>query len=79
MSDVLVTAHPDGRNMIQGRDMLQMWVDNAPDRLVFVSLTAGDQFRQNQMPPKARLEVRGNGGSIGRITKISERGGIRLS
>lgn len=73
-----VTAHPDGKNMIQGRDVLQMWVDKAPDRLVFVSLSAGDAFRHHQMPPKAQIEVRGQGGRIGTITKISERGSIKL-
>lgn len=72
------TAHPDGRQMIQGRDLLMQWVALAPDRLVFNSLSNGDVIRVHQMPPKGRIEVRGNGGRIGLVEKISDRGGIRL-
>jgi hypothetical protein len=72
------TAHPDGKQMIQGRDLLAQWVALAPNRLVFNSLTNGDVIRPNQMPPKGRIEVRGGGGKIGLVEKISDRGGIRL-
>jgi hypothetical protein len=72
------TCHPDGKQMIQGRDLLAQWVALAPERLVFVSLTNSDIIRPHQMPPKGRIEVRGSGGRIGMVEKQSGRGGIRL-
>jgi hypothetical protein len=81
---VPVTAHPDGKNPILSRSLLQMWVEHAPERLTFVGTEAGDQFKVEQIPPKGKLSVRGgsgSGGQIGTLTKQgnSGRGSLKLS
>lgn len=75
----LAAAFVEGKGRLNSSEVVAMWVEQQPDRILFRGMNSGGFFRARQMPPNAELQIRAPHGPLGRVKKTDEMSGMRFS
>lgn len=77
---VPANAFTDAGRALASRELLEMWVDKAPHRVLFASINSDEVFGPTKMPPGGEVDVRSPSGGkrLGRITKLQGPFAMRL-
>jgi hypothetical protein len=78
-SPKVAKAFVEGKGWIQSSEVLAMWIEQQPERIVFHGLDSGGNFRPSQMPANSEITVRGNAGPLGKVKKTNDQYGMRLT